>query len=155
MADLGDVMTRTQSEGAIVRIEDEFEERGFGLWAVEVPGEVGFVGLVGLSVPQFDASFLPAVEVGWRLAFDHWGRGYATEAASASITYGFDDIGLDEVVAFTAAVNTRSRAVMERLEMRPDPSGGFDHPAFADGHRLRPHVLHRTTPAEWSNRRRR
>lgn len=149
MAHLGDVMTRVQSEGAILRIEDEFETRGFGMWAVEVPGVVGFVGLVGLSVPQFDAPFLPAVEVGWRLAFDHWGRGYATEAARASITSGFDDVGLDEIVAFTAAINTRSRAVMERLRLRRDPAGDFDHPAFGEGHRLRPHVLHRTTPAEW------
>ncbi|MFO1159535.1 MAG: GNAT family N-acetyltransferase [Reyranellaceae bacterium] len=122
------------------RIEAHFDKHGFGLWAVELRDGAPFIGFTGLSVPGFDAPFMPCVEIGWRLAAAHWGRGYATEAARLALDYGFGSAGLAEIVSSTAATNLRSRAVMERLGMRRDPSDDFDHPSLPEGHALR-HVL--------------
>ena len=127
----------------IGRIEAHFERHGFGLWAAEVPGVADFVGYVGLSVPAYETAFTPCVEVGWRLASAHWGKGYATEAARAALGYGFGTLGLREIVSFTVPTNVRSRAVMERLGMQRDPAEDFDHPLLAAGHPLRRHVLYR------------
>ena len=123
------------------RVVPEFAERGFGLWAVEVPGVSPFIGYVGLQAPTFESSFTPCVEVGWRLAFPYWGRGYATEAARVAVGFGFAEADLDEIVSFTVPANRRSIAVMERLGMRAD--GEFEHPRLPPGHRLRSHVLYR------------
>jgi RimJ/RimL family protein N-acetyltransferase len=135
------VLSRSESDRFADGIEAEFAERGFGLWAVEIPGVVPFAGFTGLSVPSFQASFTPCVEIGWRLARERWGRGYATEAARAAIEYGFTRMRLDEIVAFTVPANTRSIRVMEKLGMKF--AGEFDHPAIAAGHPLRRHVLYR------------
>ena len=102
-----------------------------------------FCGFVGLSRVPFEANFTPAVEIGWRLDRPWWGQGYATEAARACLDHGFGPIGLSEIVSFTTTKNTRSRAVMERLGMKYDPACDFDHPAIADGNRVRRHVLYR------------
>jgi RimJ/RimL family protein N-acetyltransferase len=119
-------LTREQSDAMADRIEARFKERGFGLWAVEVVDTAPFIGFVGLSVPSFDAPFMPAVEVGWRLDHGYWGRGYATEAARASLRYGFDVLGLGEIVSFTTENNVRSRRVMERIGMtRALPMASF------------------------------
>jgi RimJ/RimL family protein N-acetyltransferase len=136
-------MSRAESDGLVDRIEAAFEERGFALWAVEVAVDGGFAGFVGLAQVRFEARFTPAVEVGWRLARERWGRGYATEAARAVIAFGFEEVGLEEIVSFTAPVNVRSWRVMERLGMTRDPAGDFDHPAVPPGHPLRRHVLYR------------
>ena len=138
-------LTREQSDALADRARAHLEEHGWGLWAVELRGERCFAGFVGLSRPSFDAHFTPAVEVGWRLAREHWGRGYATEAARAAVAFGFDTLDLDEVVSFTAAINLPSRRVMERLGMTHDPRDDFDHPRVADGP-LRRHVLYRVRP---------
>src|SRR5262245_21962889 len=131
-------------------IRDHFERRGFGLWAVEVIGGAPFIGFIGLSVPAFDAAFMPCVELGYRLAFEHWGHGYATEGSRAAIEFGFATLGLSEIVAMTAAGNTRSRRVMERLGMRRNPADDFDHPNIAAGHPLHCHVLYRLSAPEWA-----
>jgi ribosomal-protein-alanine N-acetyltransferase len=136
-------LIRDESEELIARIEQEFEERGFGLWALELRETGDLIGFTGLSVPEFEADFSPAVEVGWRLAASAWGRGYATEAARAALEFGFGPAGLDEVVSLTSAGNERSRAVMERLGMSHDPADDFDHPEIPNGHALRRHVLYR------------
>lgn len=136
-------LTRKESDGLIVRIEEHVRERGFGLWAVEVRGGPAFIGFVGLWTPSFEAHFTPCVEIGWRLAFDAWGKGYATEAARAALDFGFEELGLDEIVAFTVTGNLRSRRVMEKLGMRHDPRDDFDHPRIDEGHPLRRHVLYR------------
>ena len=136
-------MTREASDAFADRIQAGIEERGWGLWAVEVPGEADFIGFVGLNEATFPAPFTPAVEVGWRLAPAHWGRGYATEAARATVADGFDRLGLAEIVSFTTAANRRSRAVMERLGMRRDPGEDFEHPSVPLGHPMRRHVLYR------------
>lgn len=136
-------LDRAESDAAVARIRDHFARHGFGLWAVEAPGVADFIGFVGLAVPRFEAHFTPCVEIGWRLAREHWGRGYATEAARAVLAFGFQDLALDEIVSFTSAVNPRSRAVMERIGMTRAPGDDFDHPALPEGHPLRPHVLYR------------
>jgi RimJ/RimL family protein N-acetyltransferase len=127
----------------VARIRECWAERGYGLWAVERKDMAGFIGYVGLWPATFPAHFTPAVEVGWRLAADQWGHGYATEAARAALAHGFDSLGLEEIVSFTSTVNVRSWRVMERLGMRRDASGDFEHPNVPEGHPLRPHVLYR------------
>lgn len=123
------------------RIRARFDELGFGFWAVEVPGELDFAGFVGLSQPAFEARFTPCVEIGWRLARAAWGRGFATEGARAALHFGFEELGLPEIVSFTTIDNAPSRRVMERLGMRQD--GEFEHPGLPVGHPLRAHVLYR------------
>jgi ribosomal-protein-alanine N-acetyltransferase len=140
------VLTRSESDAMVDRIEAHFERHGFGLWAVEVPGEAPFIGFVGLAVPSFDVHFTPCVEVGWRLAVDWWGRGYATEAARAVVAIGFGRLGLDEIVSMTVPENERSRRVMERLGMTRDPADDFEHPS-QPGHRR--HVLYRLRAADF------
>jgi len=138
-----------QSDDLADRIDAGFDERGWGLWAVEIPGTAPFAGFIGLNPAVFDAPFTPAVEVGWRLARAHWGRGYATEGALAALSFGFDELALDEVVSFTTHRNTRSRRVMERLGMRRDPADDFENPNLPDGDALRPHVLYRLDRPTW------
>lgn len=134
-------LSRQESDAYARRMQAAIEERGWGNWALEVIGGEPFVGFTGLSVPSFEAHFMPCTEVGWRLARSAWGQGLATEAARAALDFGFGELGLAEIVSFTALGNARSVAVMERLGMRRD--GEFDHPRFPDGHRLRRHVLYR------------
>ncbi len=125
---LGSPATRVESDAMIDRYTAELAREGWSFWAVEVVDGPPFVGMVGLHRAPADLPCAPAVETGWRLHPDHWGHGYAAEAASASVRFGFDVAGLDEIVAFTAATNVRSCAVMTRIGMTHDPSGDFDHP---------------------------
>jgi RimJ/RimL family protein N-acetyltransferase len=124
-------------------MEKHFEERGFGLMVAELRESGEFVGFVGLSVPQFEAPFMPAVEIGWRLAAEYWGKGLATEAARETLRFAFEKVGLESVVSFTVPANMRSRRVMERIGMTHDPREDFDHPQLPVGHPLRRHVLYR------------
>ncbi|MBI1846597.1 MAG: GNAT family N-acetyltransferase [Candidatus Rokubacteria bacterium] len=142
-------LDRAESDALAARIRDHFARRGFGLWAVEAPGAADFIGFVGLSVPTFQAPFTPCVEVGWRLAAAHWGRGYATEAAAAVVAHGFRQLGLDEIVSFTVPANVRSRRVMDRLGMTRRPVDDFDNPMLPPGHPQRPHVLYRLPRTAW------
>src|SRR5262249_40391262 len=104
------------------------------------------------SVKRFPAPFTPCVEVGWRLAFAYWGHGYATEAARLALDYGFGTLALTEIISYTSATNQRSRALMERLGMRRNPPDDFDHPAIAENHPLRRHVLYRLAPDSYVSR---
>ncbi|HUI43870.1 MAG TPA: GNAT family N-acetyltransferase [Terriglobia bacterium] len=137
------LLPRADSDALAARIEGHFAKHGFGLWAVEIPDVTPFAGYIGLSGPSIQAHFTPCVEVGWRLACAYWGCGYATEGARAALEFGFKRLGLAEIVSFTVPANLRSRRVMERLGMSYSPADDFDHPAFADGHPLRRHVLYR------------
>jgi RimJ/RimL family protein N-acetyltransferase len=119
-----------------------WREHGFGQWVVEIPGEASFIGVVGLGRVAYEAHFTPAVEVAWRLARAFWGRGYASEAARAVLDYGFETLGLAEIVALTVPANRRSRRVMEQLGMTRAPEDDFDHPRLPEGP-LRRHVLYR------------
>lgn len=130
------------------RATEHFETHGFGLWAVEpkraVDGAPGaLIGFVGLAVPRFDAHFMPSVEIGWRLAPEAWGQGFATEGGRAAVAFAFDEARLSELVSFTVPANRRSRAVMERLDMICDPADDFDHPSLPPSHPHRAHVLYR------------
>jgi ribosomal-protein-alanine N-acetyltransferase len=145
-------LTVPESNDFVQRIERHFELHGFGLWAVDVLDGHEFAGFVGLWSATFEADFTPAVEVGWRLARQFWGRGIASEAATAALTDGFNRFHLPEVVSFTATINHPSRRVMEKLGMTRDPADDFDHPAVAEGSPLRHHVLHRMTARTWQDR---
>jgi RimJ/RimL family protein N-acetyltransferase len=136
-------LSRPESDALAERIHAHFTRHGFGLWAVEVPGVTPFAGFVGLSIPRFVAHFTPCVEIGWRLATAHWGRGYATEGARAVLAFGFDTLELDEIVSLAVVGNHRSRRVMEKIGMTHDPDDDFEHPGLPEGHELRPHVLYR------------
>jgi ribosomal-protein-alanine N-acetyltransferase len=136
-------LTREESDGLVEKIQLGFERDGFGLWAVEVRESGEFIGFTGLARPSFDAHFTPAVEVGWRLARQAWGHGYATEAGRASLVFAGAGAGLEEVVSLTSVGNGRSRAVMRRLGMSHDPADDFDHPGLPSGDPLRPHILYR------------
>jgi ribosomal-protein-alanine N-acetyltransferase len=136
-------LTREQSDALAGRARATIAERGWGLWAVEVAGGASFIGFVGLAEPRFEAHFTPAVEIGWRLAREQWGRGYATEGARAVLAFGFDELGLEEIVSFTTVANERSRRVMERLGMTRDPADDFLHPVLPEDEPTRAHVLYR------------
>lgn len=143
---------RVESDAMVDRIEAHFREYDFGLWAIEVPSVADFVGFAGLTWARFNAPFTPCVEVGWRLGFEHWGKGYATEAARLALGYGFETLALPEVVAYTSVANHRSRAVMKRLGMRRDPADDFDYPSLPEGHPLRKHVLYRLAADSYDGR---
>ncbi|MGA7860045.1 MAG: GNAT family N-acetyltransferase [Terracidiphilus sp.] len=156
------VLTPALTGRVIARIQRHFQQHGFGLFAAELAAEKSLIGFIGLSTPQFDAPFMPApgsprtgprpwgvVEIGWRLAFDYWGRGLATEGARAVLRYAFTQLNLTRLVSFTVPANLRSRRVMEKLGMVHDPRDDFDHPSLPQGHPLRRHVLYRLERANW------
>ena len=138
-------LTRAESGAMIARIEAHIDRHGFGFWAAEIPGVTPLAGFVGLAVPHFEAHFTPCVEIGWRLAPELWGRGYATEGARGVLGYAFDELGLEEIVAYTAPENSASRRVMEKLGMTYDAAEDFDHPLLPAGDRLQRMVLYRIT----------
>ncbi|MBA3454431.1 MAG: GNAT family N-acetyltransferase [Deltaproteobacteria bacterium] len=138
------LLTSAESAAMCERIRSQFTREPFGLWAVEVPGIAPFIGFTGLSRPAW---WPEVVEVGWRLAHAYWGEGYATEAARAALDWGFRSVALDEIVAFVVPSNVRSQRVMDRLGMKRDFDGDFDHPNVPVGHRLRRHWLYRIRSA--------
>ena len=146
---LGHALTRVESDALVDRIVLHWAEDGVGQWSVERRDDGAFLGFTGLALHRFEAPFMPAIEVGWRFAFDAWGHGYATEAARAALAFGFEDRGLEEIVSFTVPMNVRSRAVMERLGMIRDPADDFDHPNLPPESPLRRHVLYRLSRADW------
>lgn len=135
-------LSRAQSDATATRLMQLIDERGWGFWALEIPGVAEFAGFVGLHVPETVLPFSPCVEIGWRLARGYWGKGYATEAANAAMAFGFDELGLAEIVSFTAAINLRSQKVMQRTGMTWSGEV-FQHPNVDAASPLRPHVLYR------------
>ena len=142
------LQTRESSDRTIDVWSAELAERGWSNWAVETLETGTFIGFAGISVPKRALPFMPCVEIGYRLAKAHWRKGYATEAAQAALRAGFLDVGLGEIVSFTALVNRPSRAVMERLGM-VNSGEDFDHPALPEGSELRRHCLYRLTRERW------
>jgi len=166
-------LTQMESDAMVDRIQSGFAERGWGLWAVELLARhrgmkpedetnhpvsdaaqrlsprPGFIGFVGLAIPRYEAHFTPCVEVGWRLERRAWGFGFATEAARASLHFGFETLKLDQIVSTTAVSNIRSQRVMQRLGMNHNPCDNFDHPLLPDDHRLRRHVLFRLARSDF------
>lgn len=134
-------LTAQESDGTIAAFEERMAQNGWGFWAVEEKNSGAFVGFVGLNKPGYTLPFSPCVEIGWRLAKPCWGKGYAPEAAREALNIGFQQYGLDEIVAFTALPNKPSQRVMEKIGMTRGED--FDHPMVPDGHPLRRHVVYR------------
>ena len=141
--------TRADSDASADRARALIAKNGWGFWAVEHKASGEFIGFTGLNVPLATLPFSPCVEIGWRLARQAWGQGFATEAARGALQVGFDRLGLDEIVAFTAVGNLRSAAVMERLGMHEDVAGAFEHPLVPERHVLRHHRLYRIGRSTW------
>jgi 3-dehydroquinate dehydratase/shikimate dehydrogenase len=137
------LLTRQESDRLAKEFAHFLEENGWGFWAVSAPEVADFIGFIGIEPVDFSSHFTPAVEIGWRLAHNFWGRGYATEGAQAALRYGFEKLNLKEIVSFTAVANQRSRNVMERIGMHHDPEDDFDHPKLPREHQLSRHVLYR------------
>ena len=145
---LSSPMDRRASDQLAERCRSRIDQRGWGFWAVETRKGQRLIGFVGLEETGPDLPFSPCVEIGWRLAFEHWGRGFATEAAEAALRVGFEEVGLSEIVSFTSVANVRSRAVMERLGMRVQPET-FQHPRVPIDSPLREHCLYRLSAEGW------
>ena len=148
----GKSYTRAESDAVMDRVLTGFARHGHGPWALEVKGGAPFIGFTGIWSPSFAAHFTPCTEIGWRLAHEAWGQGYATEAALAGLRFAFGALALDEVVAYAVADNHRSLRVMERLGMRRDPADDFDHPLLDEGDPRRRHLLYRLSREAWQAR---
>jgi ribosomal-protein-alanine N-acetyltransferase len=136
-------LTREESDAFAERIRARLADDGWGLWAAEVIDGPEFIGFIGLASPRFEAHFTPAVEVGWRLSRDSWGRDLAPEGGRAVLDLAFGDLRLDEVVSITVPDNWKSRRVMEKLGMTYDPADDFENPTLPVGHPLRANVVYR------------
>jgi len=122
------IHSREESDNLANKIQRELDERKYGFWAVEIPNVAPFIGFIGLHSTEFVAHFTPCIEIGWRLAYEYWGNGYAIEGAKAVVDYAFNTLKLNEIVSFTAITNIRSRRVMEKLGMKCNPQENFHHP---------------------------
>lgn len=122
------------------RIQDEFSDSGYGLYAVETKYNNEFIGFIGFHRATFNAAFTPCVEIGWRLKYEAWGNGYATEGAKVCLKYGFDTLGFDTVYSFTAKVNLQSQNVMNKIGMKKVME--FKHPNIIEKSSLCDHVLY-------------
>jgi RimJ/RimL family protein N-acetyltransferase len=134
-------LTRDESDAELADFDARWQRDGFCFAAIERRADGVLLGMAGLARCDLGASLSPCVEIGWRLAPAHWGRGYATEAARAWLGHGLGTLGLDEIIAFTDPANRRSLAVMARAGMRRDPARDFEHPAMPPGHPLRPQLV--------------
>ncbi len=137
--------SREETKAIVEAMTGLIDRRGWGFWAVSLIETDEFIGFIGIDEVPMNMPFAPAVEIGWRLAYDYWGKGYATEGAKACLQFGFEKLGLKEIVSFTTTNNLRSRRVMEKTGMQRNPSDDFDHPKVPSGHPLCRHVLYRIT----------
>lgn len=135
-------LTLEETHEFINTLKEKFDKDGFSFMAVELKSTHEFIGMIGLNVPGYTTPFTPCVEIGWRLAFDHWNKGYATEGALACLEYGFQQLDLDKIVSFTAFQNTPSRRIMEKIGMTYVQKGDFNHPRLPQNHSLSRHVLY-------------
>jgi RimJ/RimL family protein N-acetyltransferase len=138
------------SDKLVLRFQEHFKAHGFGLYAIERKEDGAFMGFVGLNTVEFEAHFTPAVEIAWRLDYEYWGQGYATEAARRVIEHAFDELKLKEIVAFSVHDNSRAIHIMEKLGMRHDPKGDFDYPSLRKGHPLGRFVLYRLSRKDYA-----
>ena len=135
------LLTAEEAAAMLAANQARITDTGWGLWAVERRGDGAFLGFTGLMPLRESNPLAPGVEIGWRFARHAWGAGYASEAARAALAYGFERLGLPEIVAFTAKGNLRSQAVMDRVGMTRREDLDFDHPALPKGHVLERHVV--------------
>ena len=144
-------LTKEESHSMGVRVQSLLNERGWGFWAVELPHQEKFIGFVGLHIPKDNLPCSPCVEIGWRLAKEFWGKGYATEAANESLRYAFTALNLTEVVSFTTLANLPSQAVMQKIGMS-NTGNNFMHPDIEAIHPQCEHVLYKISREEWERK---
>lgn len=142
-------LSRQESDQMAKKTRDLFDQHGWGLWAVSIKNGSSFIGYIGLAPVKFSSHFTPAIEIGWRIAHEFWGKGYATEGAKACLTFGFETLHLPEIVSFTVPDNVRSRNVMEKIGFHYDPKDDFDHPLLPEGDPLKRHVLYRINAKQY------
>ena len=117
---------RAASDKMMDDLKQKIEKNGYGFTALEIKETCQCIGFCGLADFLADEDLaVNGVEIGWRLAPQYWGKGYATEAARRLIEFGFNDLKLDEIISFAVEDNQKSFAVMERLGMKHDKSRGF------------------------------
>ena len=142
-------LNRQESDALADRILAHIDQHGFGVWVVELRNQPGMIGILGLQRVLFDSTFTHSVEIGWRLLPAYWHQGLAFEAAQAALEFGFGQLDLPQILAFTVPANQPSQALMQRLGMQRDPAEDFLHPLLPKQHPLRPHVLYRLSKARW------
>ena len=140
------IMSSDETALMMQRIMDHFEKWGYGLWASESKETNECIGFLGLSHPRFENEFTPCVEIGWRLKFDYWNRGIATEGAKAVLEYGFKDLLLTEIYSWTTTPNKGSERVMQKIGM--DYQGIFLHPNMPIDDPLCEHVIYHISNKE-------
>lgn len=145
-------LTFQETSALVEKFCKQFEEKGYGFWAIEAPKIANFIGYIGLNYWDLGTKFSPCIDIGWRLATPYWGKGYATEGAKAALQYGFEVLNISEIVSMATVGNTRSHQVMKRLGMRTDSSENFEHPKLPKGHPLSWRVLYRLNCTEWFNK---
>lgn len=146
-------LTIEQVNDFILAANSHNNKHGYTLWAVELKETGELIGFIGLNYTDWESHFTPAVEVGWRLGSQFWGKGYATEGAKASLYYGFEQCGLKEIVSFTVPANLRSIRVMEKIGLKRDLNGDFSHPKLATDHPLSQHILYHLSEDEYQRAR--
>ena len=150
-------ISREESDQRALEIKKKIEKEGWGRWAVSLHGSDKFIGTIGLYYLDFNtfaAPFTPAFAIGWKIAVDHWNKGYATEGAKAVLKYGFERLKLEEIVAFCAKDNGQSRRVMEKIGMHCNPKDDFNHPKIPSKNNLCRQVLYRISKTEWEKQER-
>ena len=140
---LPNVLSQEETLTSVIKIQSHFKKHAFGLFAVELISTKTFIGFVGLKYFSFDSHFTPSVQLAWRLSWKNWGQGLATEATQKVTQYGFETLGLPEILAITAKNNQGSRRVMEKLGMFTNEDENFLHPQLEYSHPLAEHVLYR------------
>ena len=143
------VFSHQETVDLVTKIKNKFRANGFGFYSCELKTTGQFIGSIGLNVPDFSAHFTPCVEVGWRVAKEFWGQGLAVEAAQRSLEIGFNQFGLDQIMSFTAKINTNSQRVMQKLGMTNNEAEDFHHPKLDHNHSLALHVLYRMPKSLW------
>ena len=139
---------REDCEKMVQRFNEHFEKNGYGFWAAENKATGKVIGPIGLNIPTFEAAFNPSVEIGWRLNYESWGNGFATEGAERVLKFAFEELDEDRIVAFTAPGNVKSQNVMKRIGMKHLSEYDFDHPSIAAGHPLRRHAYYQILRSE-------
>lgn len=142
MQHLGPPLGRTECDAAVDRMMALQSGRGHCFWAVERKSDFAFLGFCGLKIATDEGPVCGDVEIGWRLRRDAWGKGYAREAARASLDWGFANLPVGRIVAMTVDANRRSWNLMEWLGMSRRPDLDFAHPRLPEGHPLRPHIVY-------------
>lgn len=150
MAFFPNQLKETQSNQLAERLASGIDEKEWGFWALELAQTGDFIGFVGINSIDETSNVpnAPLVEIGWRIASEYWGKGYAPEAAQLALSYAFETLKLNDVYSFTSLLNKPSQRVMQKIGMR-NTEQNFDHPKLPEGHRLRQHCLYKINIKEW------